>query len=93
MNTNTVIMKKVKNEFAGQRLSNGAVKEFNTNSITPQMIAFYERNGFAHIFEDEEVKAPEPKKIVEVEAPIIEENSFDKASREVNAYSKTKKKK
>lgn len=92
MNTNTVIMKKVKKEFAGQRLSNGAVKEFNTNDITPEMIPFYERNGFAHIFESKAVKATPVKVKVEVEDKV-EFNSLEKAKKEVESYSKNKKKK
>ena len=64
-------MKTVKKEYLGQILSNGNVAAFNTNSITPEMIAYYEKQGFAHIFESE---VPQAKKEVKVEAPISEEN-------------------
>jgi len=76
--------KRVKKECLGQILSNGSVKEFNTNDITEAMIPFYEKKGFAHIFEEVIVK----KKVVKKTKPEKEEDNIKKAQREVKEYSK-----
>ena len=43
-------MKKLKKEYKGKLLSNGLIREFNASDITDDMILFYEKNGFAHLF-------------------------------------------
>lgn len=45
-------MKRLKKEYKGLLLSNGNVKQFNTNDITDDMILYYEKQGFAHLFEE-----------------------------------------
>lgn len=43
--------KQIKSEFKGQTLSNSKIGDFKVDSITEDTYQFFEKMGFAHIFE------------------------------------------
>lgn len=50
-------MKRVKRKYKNSFFSSANIKRFNTDDITDDMILFYEKNGFAFLFETVKPKA------------------------------------